>query len=126
MAKILIIDDSPTDIHFITSVLQPIGHTLAVAMDGEEGERMIRAEPYDLIILDVILPKRNGFQICREIKKDAALKHIPILILTSKDQDSDKLWGEKQGADAFLRKTGDAMDLLVAIRKLLGRKQTKK
>jgi twitching motility two-component system response regulator PilH len=122
MAKILIIDDSPTDIHFITSVLQPIGHTLAVAMDGEEGERMIRAEPYDLIILDVILPKRNGFQICREIKKDAALKHIPILILTSKDQDSDKLWGEKQGADAFLRKTGDAMDLLVAIRKLLGRK----
>ena len=122
MAKILIIDDSPTDIHFITSVLQPIGHTLAVAMDGEEGERMIRAEPYDLIILDVILPKRNGFQICREIKKDAALKHIPILILTSKDQDSDKLWGEKQGADAFLRKTGDAMDLLIAIRKLLGRK----
>jgi twitching motility two-component system response regulator PilH len=122
MAKILIIDDSPTDIHFITSVLQPIGHTLAVAMDGEEGERMIRAEHYDLIILDVILPKRNGFQICREIKKDAALKHIPILILTSKDQDSDKLWGEKQGADAFLRKTGDAMDLLIAIRKLLGRK----
>ena len=126
MARILIIEDSPTDIHFISSVLQPLGHTLAVAMDGEEGDRMIRAEPYDLIILDVILPKKSGFQICREIKKDAALKHIPILILTSKDQDSDKLWGEKQGADAFLRKTGDAMDLLVAIRKLLGRKQTKK
>jgi DNA-binding response OmpR family regulator len=125
MARILIIEDSPTDVHFIKSVLQPIGHTLAVAMDGEEGERMIRAEPYDLLILDVILPKRSGFQICREIKKDAALKHIPILILTSKDQDSDKLWGEKQGADAFLRKTGDAMDLLVAIRKLLGRKETK-
>jgi twitching motility two-component system response regulator PilH len=122
MAKILIVEDSPTDIHFINSVLQPMGHTLAVAMDGEEGERMIREEPYDLIILDVILPKKNGFQVCREIKKDATLKHIPILIFTSKDQDSDKLWGEKQGADAFLRKTGDAMELLVAIRKLLGRK----
>ena len=119
MAKILIIEDSQTDIQFIKSVLQPLGHTLAVAMDGEEGERMIRAEPYDLIILDVVMPKKNGFQLCRDIKKDEALKHIPILILTSKDQDSDKLWGEKQGADAFLKKTGDAMELLVAIRKLL-------
>jgi twitching motility two-component system response regulator PilH len=125
MAKILIIDDSQTDIQFIKSVLQPLGHILAVAMDGEEGERMIRAEPYDLIILDVVMPKKNGFQLCREIKKDETLKHIPILILTSKDQDSDKLWGEKQGADAFLRKTGDAMELLIAIRKLLGRKETK-
>jgi twitching motility two-component system response regulator PilH len=119
MAKILIIEDSQTDIQFIKSVLQPLGHTLAVAMDGEEGERMIQAEPYDLIILDVVMPKKNGFQLCRDIKKDETLKHIPILILTSKDQDSDKLWGEKQGADAFLKKTGDAMELLVAIRKLL-------
>jgi twitching motility two-component system response regulator PilH len=125
MAKILIVDDSQTDIQYIKSVLQPLGHTLAVAMDGEEGEQMIRAEPYDLIILDVVMPKKNGFQLCREIKKDDNLKNIPILILTSKDQDSDKLWGEKQGADAFLRKTGDNMELLVAIRKLLGRREAK-
>ena len=123
MAKILIVDDSQTDIQYIKSVLQPLGHTLAVAMDGEEGEQMIRAEPYDLIILDVVMPKKNGFQLCREIKKDENLKHIPVLILTSKDQDSDKLWGEKQGADAFLRKTGDNMELLVAIRKLLRRRE---
>ncbi len=125
MAKILIVDDSQTDIQYIKSVLQPLGHTLAVAMDGEEGEQMIRAEPYDLIILDVVMPKKNGFQLCREIKKDDALKHIPVLILTSKDQDSDKLWGEKQGADAFLKKTGDNMELLIAIRKLLGRREAK-
>jgi DNA-binding response OmpR family regulator len=125
MAKILIVDDSQTDIQYLKSVLQPLGHTLAVAMDGEEGEQMVRAEPYDLIILDVVMPKKNGFQLCREIKKDDALKHIPVLILTSKDQDSDKLWGEKQGADAFLRKTGDNMELLVAIRKLLGRREVK-
>ncbi len=125
MAKILIVDDSQTDIQYIKSVLQPLGHTLAVAMDGEEGEQMIRAEPYDLIVLDVVMPKKNGFQLCREIKKDDALKHIPVLILTSKDQDSDKLWGEKQGADAFLKKTGDNMELLIAIRKLLGRREAK-
>jgi twitching motility two-component system response regulator PilH len=123
MAKILIVDDSPTDIQFMKSVLQPLGHTLFFAMDGEEGEQMIRAETYDLIILDVVMPKKNGFQLCREIKKDETLKHIPVLILTSKDQDSDRLWGEKQGADVYLRKTGDAMDLLVAIKKLLSRKE---
>jgi twitching motility two-component system response regulator PilH len=123
MAKILIVDDSPTDVQYLKSVLQPLGHSLAVAVDGEEGERMIKAEPYDLAILDVVMPKKNGFQLCRDIKKDETLKHIPVLILTSKDQDSDKLWGEKQGADFYLKKSGDAMDLLVAIKKLLGRKE---
>jgi twitching motility two-component system response regulator PilH len=123
MAKILIVDDSPTDVQYLKSVLQPLGHTLACAMDGEEGEKMIKAEPdYDLVILDVVMPKKNGFQLCRDIKKSETLKHIPVLILTSKDQDSDKLWGEKQGADFYLKKTGDAMDLLVAIKKLLAKK----
>jgi len=124
MAKILIVDDSPTDVQYLKSVLQPLGHSLAVAVDGEEGERMIKAEPYDLAILDVVMPKKNGFQLCRDIKKNDALKHIPVLILTSKDQDSDKLWGEKQGADFYLKKSGDAMDLLVAIKKLLARKES--
>jgi twitching motility two-component system response regulator PilH len=124
MAKILIVDDSPTDVQYLKSVLQPLGHSLDVAVDGEEGERMIKAEPYDLAILDVVMPKKNGFQLCRDIKKNEALKHIPVLILTSKDQDSDKLWGEKQGADFYLKKSGEAMDLLVAIKKLLSRKET--
>jgi CheY-like chemotaxis protein len=124
MAKILIVDDSPTDIQYLKSVLQPLGHSLSFAMDGEEGEGMIKAEPFDLVILDVVMPKKNGFQLCRDIKKNEALKHIPVLILTSKDQDSDKLWGEKQGADFYLKKSGDAMDLLVAIKKLLGKKET--
>jgi DNA-binding response OmpR family regulator len=124
MAKILIVDDSPTDLQYLKSVLQPLGHSLSFAMDGEEGEGMIKAEPFDLVILDVVMPKKNGFQLCRDIKKNEALKHIPVLILTSKDQDSDKLWGEKQGADFYLKKSGDAMDLLVAIKKLLGRKET--
>jgi|WetSurMetagenome_2_1015567.scaffolds.fasta_scaffold00764_15 twitching motility two-component system response regulator PilH len=124
MAKILIVDDSPTDIQYLKSVLQPLGHSLSTAMDGEEGESMIRSEPFDLVILDVVMPKKNGFQLCRDIKKDEALKNIPVLMLTSKDQDSDRLWGEKQGADAYLRKSGDAMELLVAIKKLMGRKGT--
>lgn len=119
MAKILIAEDSPTDIQYIKSVLSNTGHTFAVAMDGEEAERMIRNEPFDLVILDVIMPKKNGFQLCREIKKDEKLKNIPIIMLTSKTQASDKLWGERQGADEYLTKPCEPADLLNAVKRHL-------
>ncbi|GAB4419928.1 MAG: response regulator [Thermodesulfovibrionales bacterium] len=121
MAKILIAEDSPTDIQYIKSILADTGHDLSVAMDGEEAERMAKNEPYDLIILDVIMPKKNGFQVCREIKKDERLKGIPVIMLTSKDQPSDKLWGEKQGADEYLTKPCEPIDLLLAVKKHLTR-----
>lgn len=73
MARILIAEDSLTDIQYIKSVLADTGHDLVVAMDGEEAERMLRTEPFDLVILDVVMPKKNGFQICREIKRDEKL-----------------------------------------------------
>ncbi|MDP3260946.1 MAG: response regulator [Thermodesulfovibrionales bacterium] len=119
MARILIAEDSLTDIQFIKSVLADTGHDLSTAMDGEEAERMIKNEPFDLIILDVIMPKKNGFQVCREIKKDERLKSIPVIMLTSKDQASDKLWGEKQGADEYLTKPCEPIDLLLAVKKHL-------
>ncbi|MEM4407089.1 MAG: response regulator [Candidatus Methanomethylicaceae archaeon] len=121
MSKILIAEDSPTDIQYIKSILADTGHDLSVAMDGEEAERMIKNEPFDLVILDVIMPKKNGFQVCREIKKDERLKGIPIIMLTSKDQPSDKLWGEKQGADEYLTKPCEPIDLLLAVKKHLTR-----
>lgn len=119
MARILIAEDSLTDIQFIKSVLAETGHELSVAMDGEETERRIRSEPFDLIILDVIMPKKNGFQICREIKRDEKLKNIPVIMLTSKDQASDRLWGQKQGADEYLTKPCEPIDLLLAVKKHL-------
>ncbi len=119
MARILIAEDSPTDIQYIKSVLADTGHDLSVAMDGEEAERMIKNEPFDLVILDIVMPKKNGFQVCREIKKDERLKSIPVIILTSKDQASDKLWGEKQGADEYLTKPCEPIDLLLAVKKHL-------
>lgn len=120
MAKILVAEDSPTDIQYVKSVLASTGHNISVAMDGEEAERMIRSEPFDLIILDVVMPKKNGFQICRDIKKDEKLKKIPVVMLTSKNQASDKLWGQKQGADDYLTKPCDPKDLLLAVKKFLG------
>ena len=121
MARILVADDSPTDIQYIKSVLSETGHDIAVTTDGEEAERLIKNEAFDLVILDVIMPKKNGFQLCREIKKSEKLKDIPVILLTSKNQASDKLWGEKQGADEYLTKPCEPIDLLLAVKKHLTR-----
>ncbi|MGO9614684.1 MAG: response regulator [Dissulfurispiraceae bacterium] len=119
MAKILIADDSATDIRFIMSVLDVTRHSLSIARDGEEADKMIRGEPFDLVILDVVMPKKNGFELCREMKKDEKLKKIPIIILSSKGQESDKLWGLKQGADEYLTKPCIPKDLLLAVHRCL-------
>ncbi len=121
MAKILIAEDSATDIEYIKSVLGKTGHELSVATDGEEAEKKIRSEAFDLLILDVVMPKKNGFQVCRDIKKDEKLKHIPVIMLTSKNQASDKLWAEKQGAEEYLTKPCEPIDLLLAVKKHLNR-----
>lgn len=120
MAKILLAEDSSTDAQFVKSVLAETDHSVSLAVDGEEAEKMLREEPFDLIILDVIMPKKNGFQLCRDIKKDASLRSIPVILLTSKSQSSDKLWGEKQGADEYLTKPCTPQDLLFAVRKYIG------
>jgi twitching motility two-component system response regulator PilH len=121
MAKILVAEDSSTDVHFLESVLSAKGHHLTVAHDGEEAERYIKGEPFDLYILDVVMPKKNGFQLCREIKRDERLKNMPVILLTSKNQESDRIWGEKQGADIYLTKPCEATDLLFAVNKCLSR-----
>ncbi len=120
MATILIAEDSQTDIQFIKSVLNETGHKLLVAMDGEETEKIVKSEPLDLIILDVVMPKKNGFQLCREFKKDEKTKNIPIIMLTSKSQESDRMWGTRQGADAYLTKPCKPMELLTTVKKFLG------
>jgi len=121
VAHILIADDSPTDVRFLESVLGAKGHKLTVATDGEEAERFVKTEAFDLVILDVVMPKKNGFQLCREIKHDERLKNIPVIMLTSKNQESDRVWGEKQGADVYLTKPCDASDLLFAVSRCLSR-----
>ncbi len=117
--KILIAEDSQTDRKFIASVLSELGYELFFATDGEAAEKMVENERFDLIILDVILPKKNGFQLCREFKKQDKTKNIPIIILTSKSQDIDKLWGTKQGADAYLTKPCSPIELLTTVKRFV-------
>ncbi len=119
MSKILIADDSLAELQIFQQALQPMGHTIVTVMDGEAAEAKLKSEKIDLIILDVIMPKKNGFQVCRDIKSSDQLKNIPVIMVTSKDQESDKFWGMKQGADEYLTKPFKPEDLLKAVRKYI-------
>lgn len=119
MAKILIADDSLAELQILSAALQPTGHTIVTAMDGEAAEDKVKSDKIDLIILDVIMPKKNGFQVCRDLKTDEHYKNIPIIMVTSKTQESDKFWGMKQGADEYLTKPFKPEDLLKAVKKYI-------
>jgi twitching motility two-component system response regulator PilH len=119
MAKILVADDSLAELQIIQQALQSTGHTIITVMDGEAAEEKAKADKFDLVILDVIMPKKNGFQVCREIKTNDRTKNIPVIMVTSKDQESDKFWGMKQGADEYLTKPFKPEDLLKAVKKYI-------
>jgi twitching motility two-component system response regulator PilH len=101
---ILVVDDSPTDLRLMTTPLQDQGYRVLTAQDGEEALEMAMQEMPSLIVLDVVLPKKNGFQVCRQLKTTPKTEGIKILLLTSKSQDSDRFWGLKQGADEYMTK----------------------
>ena len=117
--KILIVEDSPTAMLQITTILQNRGYDLIHAVDGEEAiEKAAEGLP-KLIVLDIILPKKNGFQVCRQLKSAPGTQGIKILMLTSKIQESDRFWGIKQGADDYMTKPFEAEDLLKKVDELL-------
>jgi DNA-binding response OmpR family regulator len=117
--KILVVDDSPTHLNLMSTPLQNKGYQVITAMDGDEALEKAEREHPDLIVLDIILPKKNGFQVCRQLKTAPATKAIKILMLTSKSQDSDRFWGLKQGADEYMTKPFEAEELLANVAKLL-------
>ncbi|MFY0640404.1 MAG: response regulator [Bermanella sp.] len=119
MATILIVDDSATMMEGHKRILEKQGHTVHSAEDGEQGvARAIELQP-DLILMDVVMPKMNGFQATRKITKDAATKHIPVVIVTSKDQETDIMWGKRQGASDYLIKPADEIQLKETVERLL-------
>ena len=119
MAHVLIIDDSPTDIRVLTTLLEKAGHRVSSAPNAEEGIPMVQREHPDLVIMDVIMPGMNGFQATRQLSRDAATSAIPILIVTTKSMETDRVWGMRQGAKDFLTKPVSEKDLLARINSLL-------
>ncbi|MCS7012727.1 MAG: response regulator [Chloroherpetonaceae bacterium] len=119
MPKVLIIDDSAVERTIIAKVMTALGYSIIEASDGEEGEaKAIQLKP-DIIVLDVVMPKKDGFQVCRNLKKMPETAKIPVIMITSKNQDSDKFWGMKQGAMAYLVKPFNEDDLVAAVNKAL-------
>ena len=104
MAKILIIDDSVTESKRFTQLLQKAGHETITAECGEDGIKVAEAELTDLILMDVVMPGLNGFQATRHLSRKDATRHIPIIMVTTKDQETDRVWGKRQGASAYLTK----------------------
>ena len=104
MALILIVDDSPTEVHVMKKALERSGYKTATAADGAEGVRMAREMTPDLIFMDVVMPGVNGYQATRTLANDPKTKTIPIIMVTSKGQETDKIWGLRQGAVDYMVK----------------------
>ncbi len=121
MKNILVVDDSLTERELIKKTLQSEGYNIITAEDGNQCLEILHngENDFDLILLDVVMPGKNGFQVCREIKKNDFTSHIPVIIVTSKGQDSDKFWGKKQGADDYLVKPFNSDDLIASVKGLL-------
>ena len=113
--KILVVDDSPTERHGLNEILTKAGYQLVFAFNGEEGVAKARSENPDLIVMDVVMPGLNGFQACRSITQEETTKHIPIILCTTKNQETDKIWAMRQGAKGYVTKPVDGADLLKKI-----------
>ena len=113
--KILVVEDSPTERRLLSDILTQKGYEVIVAVDGDEAVAKAKSEMPDLVLMDVVMPGVNGFQATRSITRDQATKHIPVIICTTKGQETDKIWGMRQGALAYLVKPIDAKQLLERI-----------
>ena len=116
--KILIVDDSPTERFYLADLLGKQGYQVNLAENGTEALEKAKLLMPDLILMDVVMPGLNGFQATRAISKDDALKHIPVILCTTKDQETDKIWGLRQGAIEYIVKPIDSNALLQKIRSL--------
>lgn len=119
MSRVLIIDDSATERHVFTTWLTGMGHTVFEASDAETGMALAIQQRPDAILMDVILPGKNGFEATRALRKNPATQTIPILIVSSKNQPSDLMWGKKQGAAAYLPKPFSQQELIQVLEKVL-------
>jgi twitching motility two-component system response regulator PilH len=115
---ILVVDDSPTERTFLEGILTKAGFSVIQAASGEEGVEAAKRDQPDLVLMDVVMPGLNGFQATRAITREETTKHIPVFICTTKDQETDKIWGMRQGAKDYLVKPVSAADLIAKIKAL--------
>jgi len=119
MANVLIVDDSPTEVHVLKGILEQGGHAVSSADNAEAGIKAAKAIKPDVILMDVVMPGMNGFQATRALTKDPETQHIPIIIVTTKDQETDRVWGLRQGAKDYVTKPVEGKDLLAKVQAVL-------
>jgi twitching motility two-component system response regulator PilH len=114
--KILLVDDSKTELHYLSDVLCRRGYQVRTAENGTDAMRRLDEDTPDLILMDVVMPGQNGFQLTRSITRDARFARVPVIMCTSKNQETDKVWGMRQGARDYIVKPVDADELVSKIR----------
>ena len=117
MAKVMVVDDAYSELKLMEAILRSAGHEVVSLIDGEALEDKLSAERPDVLLLDIIMPKRNGYEILRALRKDARTKTTPVVLVSSKNQESDKAWGKRQGADEYLAKPFTSDELLSMVQR---------
>ena len=119
LKKVLIVDDSPAQVKILHGLLEREGYSPIDLHDPRRVEETIANERPKLILLDVVMPERNGFQVCRELKRNSEFSAIPVILVTSKDTASDRYWGEQQGADGYITKPFTPDELMRAVKRFV-------
>ena len=120
MARILIVDDSPSQLMSIRRIVEKLGHEALTAEDGAAGVEAAKRELPDLILMDVVMPNLNGFQATRAITREPTTKHIPVILVTTKDQETDRVWGMRQGAKDYITKPFNEGELSALVAQYVG------
>ena len=119
MARILIVDDSPTEMYKLTDMLKRHGYDVLQAVNGADGVALARLEKPDAVLMDIVMPGLNGFQATRQLTKDPETSAIPVVVVTTKDQETDMVWAQRQGAKGYLTKPVDEEQLILKVKKVL-------
>ncbi len=119
MGKVMVVDDAYSELQVMETILRSAGHEVLTYLNGEQLEDKIAAEQPDVVLLDIVMPKRNGFDVLRGLRRDSRIHQTPVVVVSSKNQEADRTWGLKQGADDYLGKPFTAEQLLGAVRRFV-------
>lgn len=119
MSEVLLVEDSQVQREMISDLLKKNGLKVTVACDGVEALESIQSSSPDLVVLDIVMPRMNGYEVCRRLKSDPKTKHVPVVMCSSKGEEFDRYWGMKQGADAYIAKPFQPVELIGTIKQLL-------
>jgi twitching motility two-component system response regulator PilH len=119
MSEVLLVEDSPVQREMISGILKDHGWKVTIACDGVEALEQLQKFSPDLVVLDIVMPRMNGYELCRRIKSDPKTKNVPVVMCSSKGEEFDRYWGMRQGADAYIAKPFQPLELIGTIKQLL-------